>query len=121
MRFIEFVAMIAAIGILATPALAQPGQCPSGMQMCGTPKTGGRCYNPVRAGCSEGLICTKGMIGCAAGAWGKGGCIRPSDSRCDKGMICSKQMLTCAPGAKGNGGCYARGYSSCDDGAITSP
>ena len=120
MRFIRFFAAIAAIAFLATPTAAQSGQCSFGMQMCGTPRTGGGCFNPAYATCSEGIVCSTGMIGCAPGAYGKGGCIRPNYSYCTQGLICETGMVVCAPGAKGRGGCFRPNYASCDNGNIHS-
>ena len=118
MHFIRIIAAIAAVAFLATPALSQSGQCSFGMQQCGVSKTGGGCYNPTYSICSDGIVCSRGMIGCAAGAYGKGGCVRPNYAYCTQGLICETGMSVCAPGKKGPGGCFRPNYGSCDDGNI---
>ena len=118
MQLIKIIAALAVFAFLAVPAQAQSGRCSFGMQQCGDSKTGGGCYNPTYSTCSDGIVCSHGMVGCAAGAYGKGGCSRPNYSYCTQGLICETGMVVCAPGSKGKGGCYRPNYARCDNGDI---
>ena len=121
MRVLKFIAIAAALVFTAVPSQAQSsGMCPRDMQMCGTAKTGGGCYNPNYSWCTEEVLCSKGMMGCRAGAYGKGGCIRPNYAFCEQGMICQTGQAVCAPGPNGSGGCFTPGRSRCEGGNIKS-
>jgi hypothetical protein len=74
------------------PLVVAAGQCLGiSARYCDAGRSGeGGCYDPARAQCDDGAVCSLGLNVCRKGSKGRGGCYRAAEFRCDQGAIVRK-------------------------------